>query len=95
MSKYMLYSSNYEEANVLTGAQIRAARAMLGWSADDLSNRAGIARRTLVAIENAGNDPRANLTTMSKIKGTLEAAGIEFIGTPENAPGIRIHAPPK
>ena len=27
------------------------------------------------------------------IKKTLEAAGIEFIGTPDEGPGIRIHAP--
>jgi hypothetical protein len=28
-----------------------------------------------------------------KIQTTLEAAGIEFIGTPDDAPGIRIHPP--
>lgn len=29
---------------------------------------------------------------MQKIQTALEAAGIEFIGTPNDAPGIRIHA---
>lgn len=28
---------------------------------------------------------------MIALKATLEAAGIEFIGTPEEGPGIRIH----
>jgi len=28
---------------------------------------------------------------MIALKATLEAVGIEFIGTPEDAPGIRIH----
>ena len=68
---------------------------MLGWSAEDLCSRAGISRRTLVKIESSDEPPKANFTTITKIYKALEAAGIEFIGTPDDAPGIRIHAQPK
>jgi hypothetical protein len=35
--------------------------------------------------------PKTTRANLLALKDTLEAAGIEFIGTPEDAPGIRIH----
>jgi transcriptional regulator with XRE-family HTH domain len=78
---------------VITAEQIRAARASIGWSAEELSKVAGIARRTIVSIENSSGVPSAQTHTLLKIQSVLEAAGIEFIGTPDDAPGIRIHPP--
>ncbi|MCZ8171142.1 MAG: helix-turn-helix transcriptional regulator, partial [Brevundimonas sp.] len=78
---------------VITAEQIRAARASIGWSAEELSKAAGIARRTVVSIESSSGIPAAHTQTLAKIQTALEAAGIEFIGTPDDAPGIRIHAP--
>jgi len=63
----------------------------VGWSADNLAKECGIVRRTIVSIERAVGVPSANTHTLAKVQAALEAAGIEFIGTPENAPGIRIH----
>lgn len=37
--------------------------------------------------------PKSRKGNLETIKSTLEAAGIEFIGTPDDAPGIRIHGP--
>ncbi len=74
--------------------QIRAARAALGWSADELAKVSKIARRTLVSIETGEGVPSANAQTLAKIEASLRAAGIEFIGTPENGPGIRIRFNP-
>ena len=77
---------------MITAEQIRAGRAAVGWSADQLAKAAGIVRRTIVAIEGARGVPSSNAQTLQKIISALEAAGIEFIGAPNDAPGIRIHA---
>jgi hypothetical protein len=42
-------------------------------------------------LENIHGIPNTTAVTLAKIQTALEAAGIEFIGTPEDAPGIRIH----
>ena len=78
---------------MVTAEQIRAGRAAVGWSAEQLAKAAGIVRRTVVAIEGAQGVPSSNAQTLQKIISALEAAGIEFIGTPNDAPGIRIHQP--
>jgi hypothetical protein len=49
-----------------------------------------VARRTIVSIERENGVPSANASTLAKIQTALEAAGIEFIGTPNDGPGIRI-----
>ena len=77
---------------MVTAEQIRAGRAAVGWSAEQLAKAAGIVRRTVVAIEGAQGVPSSNAQTLQKIISALEAAGIEFIGAPNDAPGIRIHA---
>lgn len=80
--------------SMLTAEQIRAGRAAVGWSAEQLATAAGIVRRTIVAIEGAQGVPSSNAQTLQKIKLALEDAGIEFIGSPEDRPGIRIGNPP-
>jgi predicted transcriptional regulator len=78
---------------MLTGRQIRCARAALRISVEKLSERTGVSSRTIKRIEaqdGVTNSTRANLLS---IKSALEAAGIEFIGAPGDAPGIRIHTP--
>ena len=77
---------------MVTAEQIRAGRAAVGWSAEQLAKAAGIVRRTVVAIEGAQGVPSSNAQTLQKIISALEAAGIEFVGTPNDGPGIRIHA---
>ena len=41
-------------------------------------------------MESSAGVPKANTQTLYKIATTLEGAGIEFIGTPTDGPGIRI-----
>jgi transcriptional regulator with XRE-family HTH domain len=77
---------------MLTGAQIRAARAALGWSANYLAAKAGIALKTINRFEKVNGVPPSRSQTLIQIQNVLEAAGIEFTGTPEEGPGIRIWA---
>lgn len=79
---------------MLTSVQIRAARSALGWSAEDLGRISGVSRRTVVSMETSEGVPSANASTLEAVRKALEAAGIEFIGTPEDRPGIRISVPP-
>lgn len=72
--------------------QIRAARGALGWSAAKLAKEAGLALRTLQSLESEAVSSPPRKSTLLAVRSTLEAAGIEFIGGPGDAPGIRIHA---
>lgn len=76
---------------MLTSEQIRGARAAIGWSAQQLAVRAEVAEKTVLRIEAQNGVPNSNSKTLNRIKQALEAAGIEFIGSPDHAPGIRIH----
>lgn len=75
---------------MITAEQIRAGRAAIGWSAEQLAQAAGVVRRTIVAIEQVRGVPSSNARTLQKIKLSLEAEGIEFIGSPHDRPGIRV-----
>lgn len=76
---------------MVAGNQIRIARFALRWSIDELCEKTGVSARTLKRIESASEVPTSSATTVQALKECLEAAGIEFIGSPDDAPGIRIH----
>ena len=75
---------------MLTGAQIRSARAALGWSLSDLATNSGVSLSTVRRAEAAAGLPNITAPNMGTLKSCFEAAGIEFIGTPNDGPGIRI-----
>lgn len=75
---------------MITGIQIRAARGALNWSAEALAQRANLASKTVRRIEMEAGVPQTTTSTLAKIQAALEAGGIEFIGTPDDGPGIRI-----
>ena len=70
--------------------QIRMARAALGWSLELLSEKSGVSARTIRRIESEGGLEKATKANLKLIRETLEAAGIEFIGAPDNGPGARL-----
>lgn len=73
---------------MLSSAQIRAARALLRWSASDLSQASGVGTATLQRMEVMEGVPSGQVRTLLAIKEALEAAGVEFIGTPTENPGV-------
>ncbi len=80
----------------LTGLQIRAARGALNWSVQKLAAATGVGTATIVRYEKSSGAPKTRKDSLELIRHALESAGIEFIGTPNDAPGIRIHkSPPK
>ena len=67
-------------------SQVRAARALLDWSGEQLSSACGVPARTLHRFERGEGEPQRR--TVEAIRRALEAAGIEF--TNGNAPGVRL-----
>lgn len=76
---------------MITADQIRSARAALRWTIDLLAQRSGVSVRTIKNLENSNGVPDSRTSTLIAIQQALEAAGVEFIGAPDDAPGIRLH----
>ncbi len=75
---------------MLTGFQIRAARAGLNITAKDLAERSGVSVPTIQRFESVDGVPPSRSSKLLDVRAALEGAGIEFIGTPEDRPGIRM-----
>jgi transcriptional regulator with XRE-family HTH domain len=76
-------ASGTDIRNAISSGQVRAARALIGWTQDQLTEAAGIPKRTLARFELDEGSPRRR--TIAALRAALEAAGIEFI--PENGGG--------
>ena len=77
---------------MLHTAQIRAARALLGWRQDDLSKKSGIGLATVQRIEKGSGTASGNYLTVLKLQSALEKAGIHFIEADESGGiGLRLH----
>ena len=74
---------------MITGAQIRSARSALRWTTEQLAERAGVTARTIKRFEATDKVPPSRSETLISVRAALEAAGIEFIGSPDDRPGIR------
>ncbi len=68
--------------------QVRAARGLLDWSRDQLSDAAGVPVRTLDRYEKGEGSPRSG--TVAAIRTALEQAGVEFIEENGGGPGVRL-----
>ncbi len=79
---------------MIASAQIRAARALLRWSAGDLSQASGVGTATLQRMEVMDGVPSGQVRTLLAIREALEAAGVEFIGSPTDNPGVRLKTKP-
>lgn len=75
---------------MITSDQIRASRALLRWSGKDLAKRTGLGFSTLMRLEVLEGVPSAQAKTLETIQKAFENAGIEFVGTPDDAPGVRL-----
>jgi transcriptional regulator with XRE-family HTH domain len=71
-------------------AQIRAARALLGWSQGQLARRSGIGLATLQRIEQNEGVVKGNFSTILKIQKTLEQAGIHFTENDAGRMGVEL-----
>ena len=74
----------------ITGAQIRAARALVRWSADDLAVRSRLGVATIRRAEAHDGVAPITAANASAIRLALETAGVEFIPENGGGPGVRL-----
>ena len=77
----------------LTSSQIRAARALLRWSAADLAREAALGANTVRRAEVAEDETSLTTANELAIRRTLESAGVEFIDENGGGPGVRLRKP--
>jgi transcriptional regulator with XRE-family HTH domain len=67
-------------SNMITGAQMRAARALLGIDQRQLAERSGLSLPTIQRMEASDGVIRGNVDSLMKLVDALATAGIELIG---------------
>ena len=73
---------------MITRAQVRMARAALGWGVRELGKRAGVAANTVSRFENGMG---MTVKTLEQIQLALESEGIIFIRADDSGgPGVRL-----
>lgn len=65
---------------MITGAQMRAARALLGLDQRQLAALAGLSLPTIQRMESCEGVVRGNVDSLMKLVEALSAGGIELIG---------------
>jgi transcriptional regulator with XRE-family HTH domain len=72
---------------MITGGQIRSARAFLRWTTKDVASASGVSVPTIHRFEQVDDVPPSRSQTLLDLKRAFEEAGVEFTGTPEE-PGV-------
>ncbi|MBK5957161.1 transcriptional regulator [Rhodoplanes elegans] len=72
--------------------QIKAARALLGWTQDDLAAAAAVSIPTIKRLESKDGAIGGRDETATKLRTALELAGIEFIEEDSGGVGVRLRA---
>jgi transcriptional regulator with XRE-family HTH domain len=82
---------------MITAAQMRAARALLGLDQRQLADLSGLSVPTIQRMEASGGVVRGNVDSLMKLIAGLEAAGIELIGDDAQSlaggRGVRLREP--
>jgi transcriptional regulator with XRE-family HTH domain len=83
---------------LITAAQLRAARALLGLDQRQLAELAGLSVPTIQRMEASEGVVRGNVDSLMKLTAALDAAGVELIGegaaSPGGGRGVRLKAAP-
>jgi transcriptional regulator with XRE-family HTH domain len=74
----------------LLAGQIRAARALLRWRAEDLAQKSGVGVATIRRAELAEDETSLTAVNDAAIRRTLEEGGVTFIEENGGGPGVRL-----
>jgi len=80
---------------LITTEQIRAARAILRITVVELAEKSGVGVATIKRLEAGRGVPAVHTRTLNEIQKALNLMGVEFIGTPEDRPGVRLNVAKK
>jgi transcriptional regulator with XRE-family HTH domain len=76
---------------MLESAQIRAARALLGWKQENLANAAKVGVATIRRIEGQEGPMMGYVSTLMRIQSAFEDAGVRFLDKDsEGGIGVRL-----
>lgn len=78
------------QRDALTSGQIRAARALLRWRAQDLARESAVGVATIRRAELAPTETSMTTVNDAAVRRALEDAGIEFIAENGGGPGVRL-----
>ena len=82
---------------MITPAQMRAARALLGIDQRELAELAGVSLPTIQRMEASEGNVRGVIDTLTKVVDALDRAGVELIGdnavSREGGRGVRLKRP--
>jgi len=70
--------------------QVKAARALLRWSQNDLAAASGVSVPTIKRLEAGSGELGGRLSTIDSIRAALEASGVEFIDENGGGAGVRL-----
>jgi len=76
---------------MITPRQIRAARAILGWSQQQLADKAIVSLNAVTRLEKGKVDSRTS--TVAAIEKALIKAGVEFLAADVKGEGVRLRSP--
>jgi transcriptional regulator with XRE-family HTH domain len=79
----------------LTSPQIRAARSLIRWSAEDLARESALSVATVRRAELSDGETSMTAANDLAVRRALEAAGVEFIDENGGGPGVRLRKPNK
>jgi transcriptional regulator with XRE-family HTH domain len=74
----------------MNGRQIRAARALIGWSAQDLANASSVGVATIRRAELKDRETGMTAPNIAAIRAALEVAGVLIIDENGEGPGVRL-----
>ena len=84
-------TKTFSQPPALTSAQIRAARALIRWSAEDLAKESALGIATIRRAELRDNGTKLTAANDLAVRRALEKAGVEFIdGSGSEGPGVRL-----
>jgi transcriptional regulator with XRE-family HTH domain len=72
---------------MITAAQLRAARVLLGLDQRQMAELAGLSHPTVQRMETSNGVIRGNVDSLAKLVAALEAAGVELLGAGEASAG--------
>jgi ribosome-binding protein aMBF1 (putative translation factor) len=83
------------KSGLLSSAQIRAARALLRWSAEDLARESALGVNTIRRAEVAEEGISLTAANNLAIRRAFENAGVELIDENGGGAGVRLRKPAK
>jgi hypothetical protein len=77
----------------VTSAQLRAGRALIRWSAEDLARASAVGLTTIRRAELTDSETSMTAANDLAVRRALEDAGVEFIDENGGGPGVRLQKP--